>query len=207
MATKKTAKSSPWASARDREAQREEKMEAILLTAAKAFSDDGYHKTSLGSIAERLGVTKPTLYYYFSSKEDLVMKVSTRGLERIVDIDSLDAHASGLDQLRQTLRQYVEVVATDFGRCMVLLNDTDVGEPHSMVLLERKRAIDLHIRALISKGKADGSIAPCDTRMTAFMLAGAVNGIARWYKEGAGLSPTALGEIYVNQMTAGLKPR
>ena len=90
---------------------------------------------------------------------------------------------------------------------MVLLNDSDVREPQITKIRQEKRAIDQRIRALINKGKVDGSIAPCDTRLTAFMLAGAMNGIARWYKEGAGLSPTALGEIFVNQMTSGLKPR
>jgi AcrR family transcriptional regulator len=207
MSDTKRRKVSPWASAKDREAEREEKMEAVLLGAAKAFSENGYHRTSLESIADSLGISKPTLYYYCTSKEDLVLRVSLRGLDRIVDTSALDAHASGLDQLRHTLRIYVEWVTTDFGRCMVLLNEADISETNVETIRDGKRAIDNQLRLLIEKGKADGSITPCDTRFTAFMLAGAINDIVRWYRHDGALSPSALGEIYVNQMTMGLKPR
>lgn len=198
---------SPWASGRDRATERKEKLEAVLRTAAKAFSESGYHRTSLEQIADRLGITKPTLYYYAAGKEELIAAVVKRALNDILEFAPLDAHASGLSQLKVLLRRYVEVVATDFGRCLVLLNDFDLGEPTAKWIREGKRAIDQSMRSLIDKGKDDGSIAPCDTRMTAFMLAGAVNGVGRWYRADQALSPQAVSEIFVNQMTAGLKPR
>jgi AcrR family transcriptional regulator len=40
--------------------------------ALQLFAEQGYEKTSLREIAERLGVTKAALYYYFRSKEDIV---------------------------------------------------------------------------------------------------------------------------------------
>jgi AcrR family transcriptional regulator len=40
--------------------------------ALQLFTEQGYEKTSLREIAERLGVTKAALYYYFKSKEDIV---------------------------------------------------------------------------------------------------------------------------------------
>ena len=43
--------------------------ERILDTALDMFIERGYDKTSLREIAERVGVTKPALYYHFSSKE------------------------------------------------------------------------------------------------------------------------------------------
>ena len=86
MATKKMAKNSPWSTARDRAAEREEKMEALLHTAARAFSENGYHRTSLDDIAERLGITKPTLYYYVDSKEDLYLEgFLVKGLDQIIE--------------------------------------------------------------------------------------------------------------------------
>jgi len=205
-AGKKVARS-PWASPRDRATEREEKLEAVLHAAAQAFSENGYHRTSLDGIAERLGITKPTLYYYASSKDELIAAVVVRAMEQIQASTPADIYASGLDQLRQVLRRYADVVATDFGRCLVQLNDADVGEPVVTRIRDGKRAIDRQIRSLIDKGKRDGSVAPCDTRLTAFMLAGAINGIGRWYRQGRGLSPDAVAEIYVNQMAAGLAPR
>jgi AcrR family transcriptional regulator len=44
----------------------------IQAVAVELFSEQGYEKTSLREIAERLGVTKAALYYHFKSKEDIV---------------------------------------------------------------------------------------------------------------------------------------
>lgn len=44
----------------------------ILDTASALFTEQGYDKTSLREIAERVGVTKAALYYYFPGKDDLL---------------------------------------------------------------------------------------------------------------------------------------
>src|SRR5215467_885410 len=44
----------------------------LCALALQLFAEQGYEKTSLREIAERLGVTKAALYYYFKSKEDIV---------------------------------------------------------------------------------------------------------------------------------------
>ncbi len=46
--------------------------ERIQAIALELFAEQGYDKTSLREIAERLGVTKAALYYHFNSKEDIV---------------------------------------------------------------------------------------------------------------------------------------
>jgi AcrR family transcriptional regulator len=47
--------------------------ERILEVALDLFASDGYEKVSLREIAERVGVTKPALYYYFANKEELFL--------------------------------------------------------------------------------------------------------------------------------------
>ena len=44
----------------------------IQAVAIELFTEQGYEKTSLREIAERLNVTKAALYYHFKSKEDIV---------------------------------------------------------------------------------------------------------------------------------------
>src|ERR1700739_4407518 len=43
----------------------------IQRVALELFAEQGYERTSLREIAERLGVTKAALYYHFKSKEDV----------------------------------------------------------------------------------------------------------------------------------------
>lgn len=49
----------------------------ILQTARELFATKGVQQTSLQEIADRLGITKPALYYHFASREDLIRSIVT----------------------------------------------------------------------------------------------------------------------------------
>ena len=46
--------------------------------ALELFNDRGYDKTSLREIADRIGITKAALYYYFERKEDILLELHLR---------------------------------------------------------------------------------------------------------------------------------
>ena len=79
--------------------------------ALELFAEQGYEKTSLREIAERLGVTKAALYYYFKSKEDIVRSLVE---DYMADIDALIAWGQGQPRTAQTraeiVRRYLEIV-------------------------------------------------------------------------------------------------
>ncbi|HEY1570146.1 MAG TPA: TetR/AcrR family transcriptional regulator [Pseudonocardiaceae bacterium] len=58
----------------------------IQAIALELFAEQGYEKTSLREIAERLGVTKAALYYHFRTKEDIVGSLFDDFMERIDDV-------------------------------------------------------------------------------------------------------------------------
>lgn len=65
--------------------------ERIQSVALELFAEQGYEKTSLREIAERLGVTKAALYYHFKSKEDIVRSFTE---DYVHELDALIAWAS-----------------------------------------------------------------------------------------------------------------
>jgi AcrR family transcriptional regulator len=68
--------------------------ERILDVALELFNEQGYDKTSLREIAQRLGVTKAALYYHFARKEDILLELHLRlhalGSDLLDRLDSLD---------------------------------------------------------------------------------------------------------------------
>jgi AcrR family transcriptional regulator len=62
-------------------ARQSDTKQRILQTARELFATKGVQQTSLQEIADRLGITKPALYYHFSSREDLVRSIVTPLLE------------------------------------------------------------------------------------------------------------------------------
>ena len=82
-----------WKTQAQREQERALKREAVLRAAARAFSEQGFHRTSLDDVAERLNVTKPTIYHYVRSKDEILFECVRIGLERL---DSASAQAEAL---------------------------------------------------------------------------------------------------------------
>jgi len=80
--------------------------------ALQLFAEQGYEKTSLREIAERLGVTKAALYYYFKSKEDIVRSLVQ---DYMAEIDELIAWGKQQPRSAATraeiVRRYLEIVA------------------------------------------------------------------------------------------------
>src|SRR6478752_6715420 len=80
---KGSAAPSPWAGRRRPREARALKREAVILAAARAFRERGYHNTSLDDLAASLKVTKPTLYLYVPSKEAILFECFLAGLAQI----------------------------------------------------------------------------------------------------------------------------
>ncbi len=73
--------------------------------ALELFAEQGYEKTSLREIAERLGVTKAALYYHFKSKEDIVHSFTDDYFE---EIDRLLDWAKAQPQTEETRREILD---------------------------------------------------------------------------------------------------
>jgi len=209
LAARENSGASPWRASRERLRDREIKRDAVIRAAARAFNRKGYHNTSLDDIAAALEVTKPTVYYYVSNKEQLLFECFVAGIEEIRaafrETRSLTVPAR--ERLQAVLRHYGAAVASEFGWCMVRAEDQDLSPDMSAHIKAMKSEIDQGIRRLLREGIQDGSIHPCDPKMTAFALAGALNWIAHWYRESQAMSGTQIAEAFITIFESGLKPR
>jgi len=204
-----TPPASPWAGRRRRPRDHEVKREAVIRAAARAFNERGYHHTSLDDIATALGVTKPTVYYYVANKEQLLFECFLAGLtpirEAFAAAERLDGSAR--ERLTAVIRGYALAIASEYGWCMVRAHDQDLGPEMQRQINALKSDIDQGIRRLLRAGIEDGSIQPCDPKITAFALAGALNWIAHWYRPGQPLSPSEVADGFVAMFENGLLPR
>lgn len=84
--------------------------ETIRAVALELFSDKGFEQTSLREIAERVGLTKASLYYHYSSKQALLLAVvepMITGWRSIVDDTGRMAHSP--DAVRQVVERCLDV--------------------------------------------------------------------------------------------------
>lgn len=165
-----------------REEQHEKKRRAVLLAGAKLFCDKGYVRTSLDDIADELNITKRTIYYYVQSKDEILFECMKAGLEFIEQVAERhsDTSVAPLDRIRALIDEYINWVSTDLGACLALIKDSAVSEPRRKELRKSKLSLDLHLRKLIVEGIENGSIRPCDPKLIAAAIFGALNWIPFW---------------------------
>ena len=200
---------SPWSVRHRRPRDHDTKRDAVVRAAAQAFNARGYHNTSLDDIAAALGVTKPTIYYYVSNKEQLLFECFRAGLQRIRNAfrEAQQSDRPARERLNAVVRGYAEAIASEYGWCMVRAHEHDLGPEFGRQINALKSEIDQGIRRLLREGVEDGSIGPCDPKMTAFALAGALNGIAHWYRENQPMSAAQVADAFATFFENGLLPR
>jgi len=199
---------SPWASVDDRQKVRLDKREAVLQAAAQIFNEKGFQSTNLDEVAERLNVTKPTLYYYVRSKDEILFECVKIGLTMLQEsIQEVGAQGgTALDKLKAAMRRYAEIVTMDFGQCVIRVGEDPLPLESQLKLRRIKAVIDAEFRQLIEQGIAEGTIKPCDPKIAAFTIAGALSWIARWYRPSGPLKPDEIADQCIALLLTGLCP-
>jgi AcrR family transcriptional regulator len=193
----------------DRRRDPDGKREAILRASVQLFLARGYARTAMNEIADQLKITKPALYHYFRNKEEILLECYRWGCLLIREnLDEIAAgRGNGLAKVAAFIGSYLEIITGDFGRAVIRLDDAELsGEARSEVR-SYKREIDRRLRSLIQGGIADGSIAPLDTKLSAFAIAGSLNWTSAWYRPGGALTPDEIAAAFVKLLTHGLGKR
>jgi AcrR family transcriptional regulator len=83
----------------------------IQQVALELFAEQGYERTSLREVAERLGVTKAALYYHFKSKEDIVRSFTEDYFARLDALVAWGAEQPrGAETVRELIDRYITIV-------------------------------------------------------------------------------------------------
>jgi AcrR family transcriptional regulator len=165
-------------SARRRELTRE---------AAKLFAQKGYHGTSIGDIAEALGMQKASLYAHIDSKEDLLYETMREGADAFhAALDAIPEDAPATDKIRLALRGHLRVVAEQLDVATVFVQEWRYleGERRDEIIAERRR-YEERIRELFREGRELSELrADLDESVAALLLLSAANWAYTWLQPG-----------------------
>jgi len=185
------------------------KRSSIVRAAAQCFNRSGFHGTSMDDIAARLGVTKAALYRYVTTKHELLFASFNMAMDSsFANLDRGDKEgANGLDKLRIALRGYLGDLIGVLGHPVVLLEESALLPEQSRAIIARRDAAEARYRGLVSLGVEDGSIAPCNPKLTVFAIFGAINWVPKWYRRDGELSADEVVESLVTFITRSIEAR
>lgn len=180
----------------------------ILEAAARVFHEKGYESTSIQDIADSVGILKGSLYYYISSKEDLLYEIiqgvhqdALKNLDRIAALEG-----TALERIRAFVVVHFAHNAENLVKMSVFFKDfrSLTGE-RRRVIVEERDIYDSFLRDLIREAQEEGSVCPdIDAKLAAITILGMLNWIYQWYRPGAGMSALEIAGHYGDFVVHGL---
>ncbi|MCS6835745.1 MAG: TetR/AcrR family transcriptional regulator [Anaerolineae bacterium] len=144
---------------KEREWQRRE--QEILAEAARLIREQGFVNLKMDELAEVVGISKPTLYQHFKSKDDLIAHVMVRGLQELYShADSL-AQLSPLEQLQGILRMML-IKRYQPDSMLQGVNQevfVAINNQHPQ-FIEQREAVNQRVQTLVVQAQAQGQIDP-----------------------------------------------
>jgi AcrR family transcriptional regulator len=171
----------------------------ILDAAADVFRDKGYAGTRLVDVAEGAGIQTGSMYYYFKSREDLVLQMVLVAWKRTDDlarlsVASLPAGATALTRLSTALTAHLMSVLrnTTYTSALVRILGQIPDSVREQTVAYQRAYLD-YLRGLLEDAIASGEVrSDVDPAVTTMLITGTLNWAVEWYQPSGALSPEDL---------------
>jgi AcrR family transcriptional regulator len=190
----------------------QERQQAIIRAAARVFQEKGFHKATISDIAEKLGTDRASVYYYVSSKDELLQRmVREATIKNVTAMENLVASPMrAADKLRLFFVTQMESYRTSYPYLHVFLQekfpvlpqDTSRWKKEIAKLTER---YGMAVHQILQQGEMEGDMKfDLPIEVTVMGLIGMVNWAHRWYKPEGRLTAQAIGEGFADIALKGL---
>ncbi|WP_431800627.1 TetR/AcrR family transcriptional regulator [Halobacillus andaensis] len=186
------------------------KKDKMIDTCIALFGRKGFRETSIQDIVDANGMTKGTFYYYFKSKEDVLVYIHDTFISDLLTKQekiNRNIEWSSREKLYAVVEMMIENIAEGADSAMVFfreirnLSDKKTGE-----ILPKREQFQKNIQSIIEEGINRGEFRG-DLR--ADMLSYAILGIANWsyfwYEPDGEVKEKELTDIYMNIILQGIE--
>lgn len=182
-------------------------LDSLLSVAVKVFNERGYDGTSMEVLAERLGLSKSSIYHHVSGKSELLDLALGRALNALfaVTTESKTTTGRAIDRLEHLVRRSIDVLVAELPYVTLLLRVRGNSKVERDALA-RRREFDEFVSGLVAEAAAEGDLTPgIDSHLTARLLFGTVNSIIEWYRPRAGTTAEELADAVIALTFSGMR--
>lgn len=180
----------------------------VIDTAIKIFHRKGYRAATLDDLAKELGLTKPALYHYVSSKENLLSQIYIQALESffsyIYEIPSMEH--SPTEKMRLFMRRHLKtVVIENLAMFSVFFSEENqLPKEDFQRIHQEKKKFNKVVEDIIEEGIECGSFRQLNPKLTAYAVIGMCNWLYRWYKpDSSPFSPDEIMDQFITLLEHG----
>ncbi|GAB3043580.1 TetR/AcrR family transcriptional regulator [Virgibacillus ainsalahensis] len=179
--------------------------QSILL-----FEKKGFSQTSIQDIVNELGVTKGTFYYYYSSKEQLLMEIHQDYISHLLDRQNRIINNDNLSP-KEKITEIINLLITDIDKngpsARVYFREVRHLVNENIESIKQKRTqFRLNVENVLQEGINQGQFKEnLKVDMISFGILGVTNWSYNWFNPGGEVSPEELVEIYSDMILAGIQ--
>jgi len=182
----------------------------VVATAARVFGERGYRATSMRELADAVGISKPALYYYVRSKEELLVRLYEDALaQRLAEQAEVRAADLAPDEAvrRILVQRFLHACHNQELTRVFFEEERELPAELLTTVQERRAQAEAMVAQLIEDGVEAGLFAlTVSPRLAARALGGAVASVHRWYDREGPRSAESLAEDFAEFLLAALRP-
>lgn len=166
----------------------------LVQTAARLFAERGYDGTSMGDVAEAMGLQKGSLYSLTDSKQSLLADAMREGAAAFqAALDAVPEDAPAIERIRRALRGHLGVVAGQLDVATVFTREWRALQGAARdEIVEARRRYEQRWRLLFREGVERGELrVDLDADAAALLVLSAANWAYTWLRPGADIDSLA----------------
>jgi AcrR family transcriptional regulator len=159
----------------------------LTREAARLFAERGFHGTSMGDLADALGVQKGSLYSLTGSKQELLFATMREGARAFhAALDAVPEDRPAIERIRIALRGHLRVVSEQLDVATVFTREWRYLEAdHREQILGERRRYEERWRALFREGVESGDLrTDLDAAAATLLVLSAANWAYTWLEPG-----------------------
>jgi AcrR family transcriptional regulator len=181
----------------------------IIDTAVKVFHRKGYRTATLEDVAHELGLTRPAIYHYVSSKEDLLSQIYLQALESFFDTiyEITGMNLTPPEKLKIFFYRHLKtVVIENLSMFTVFFSEENqLPEDDFQKIRKEKRKFTKVVEDIIKEGIEQGYFRRVNPKLQANAIIGMCNWLYRWYKPGkSSFTPDEIIDQFTSLLENGL---
>lgn len=174
------------------------------------FEKKGFSETSIQDIVDSLGVTKGTFYYYFSSKEELLMDIHLQYIDEILNIqnDILDDPIkNNKTKLFDIVYMLISHIKSKRSSAKIFFREMqNLSEERLTDVIPKRDQFRLNIEKVVREGIEKGEFRPeLNASIITFGILGIANWSYNWFNPDGEMTDREVSEIFVDMILKGIE--
>lgn len=176
------------------------------------FEQNGFSETSIQDIVDALGVTKGTFYYYFKSKEELLMDIHLGYIEGLLEKQKkiIDDPAKSIkEKVLDIVYMLIHNIEKQGRQARIFFREMKhLNEEHLRKIVEKRDLFRYELQSLIEKGIKSGEFREdLHPSIATLTVLGAANWSYQWFRPDGELSDFEVAKQMVAILLEGMEKK